>query len=659
MRQRCRSFGFVLVSLFVCSPLLPAWADDIEELDSVLVSARRIPGLTVNTEEFPGNATVITPREIARSGTTSLPQLLRGQEGVTFGDPLGFGLGADSTVNLRGIVNSARTGALVLVDGIPQNRITGDEVHWQAIPLEAIERIEIIRGGSSLIYGEGALSGVINIITKKGADKPVAVSAGADVGSFGYWQAFTSGRCSTGPATYGASFNRKMLTGYRESTNSRTSTATTHFGIDLLPSLHVETNVLHSEDTSYFPGGITPEQSQERRRQKGDFSGFIEGQQTQVGLQTVWQAPEGFSLVTDAFFSDRESDSASSFGRLATLTPSEGLSVRGSHDALLTDNVRHTLVTGIDLSKAKASTGFRTGTYSESNKAGYGLFAEETVRLFDRASLVTGVRYDRVRYEEAISFPSFVGTLLFAGWSPKAAVSIDIVKPVTVYGSVSRPYKAPNVDDFSVFVPTGGLVGNVDLKPQQGTEYETGVRASDPRFGQAHVSFFYNTINDEILFNAQAFQNQNYDTLHNGVEVEVKPAVPVPNLQPTFTYTHLEAEFRKGDLKGNTIPGVFEHQFTTRVDYTVLPGLSMYLDWNVVRNGFRINDFANALPMHNYETLDVGLSYTWRNVMVHFRIENVTNEEYTTFQSSSGTSISTGENPAPPRSYFAGVTVSF
>jgi outer membrane cobalamin receptor len=68
--------------------------------------------------EFPGNATVITPEEIARSGATSLPELLGRYEGVTVMDTNGFGLGADGSVNLRGVVNSSRTNALVFVCGV-------------------------------------------------------------------------------------------------------------------------------------------------------------------------------------------------------------------------------------------------------------------------------------------------------------------------------------------------------------------------------------------------------------------------------------------------------------------------------------------------------------------------------------------------------------
>jgi len=80
--------------------------------------ARRVPGLSVNAEEMPAHATVITEEQIARSGARSTVQVLQQLAGVSVLDVRGMGLGSDGGVNLRGVANSSRTGALVLVDGV-------------------------------------------------------------------------------------------------------------------------------------------------------------------------------------------------------------------------------------------------------------------------------------------------------------------------------------------------------------------------------------------------------------------------------------------------------------------------------------------------------------------------------------------------------------
>ncbi len=618
-----------------------------------------MPELPFAAGEFPGSATVITAEEIARSGAASVPALLSRVAGVQVSDTHGFGLGADSTVNLRGVVNSSRTNALVLVDGVRQNRVTGDEVHWQGLPLEQIERIEILRGGGSLIYGEGALAGLINIVTKKGGERFLTTTHGAEVGSFGQERYFTAARGQAGPLTYGTSFHRSSLSGYRESTMSRTTTVTGHLGWLPLPELRLETNLLHSEDTTGFAGGITQAQTEARRRQRGTFPGLIQNDHTQVSIDASLIGSSGWSMAANTFFSVRETDSDTG-SRFATITPTKGFGLRGSH-SLETDALRHTFVSGIDLLDEKASTGLRESKFAESNKASYGLFAEETLRLWDRATVSAGLRFDKARFHEDLSFPLFEGALRFEGWSPKAAVSVDLAEPLTAYASYARPFKSPNVDDFAAAIPGTQFVGNIDLEPQQADDYTLGLRFQDDRVGTAEASWFHMRISDEILFNDLPGndQNQNFDTSRTGLELSASPRLPLPGLTGTITYTFLEAEFHRGAFKGNTLPGTPEHQLSAALSYEVIPHAFLTLDWLLVQDAFRINDFNNVLPADNYGVLSLGGRLEHEHFTAYFRIENVTNEEYTTFQSSTGVAVSTGENPAPPLTVLGGITVTF
>ncbi|MBI3324617.1 MAG: TonB-dependent receptor [Candidatus Omnitrophica bacterium] len=637
-------------------PAASSQVPDPRESPTTLLSSSPMPGLSMPVREFPGHVTVLTAKEIRASGASSIPELLSRLAGVHVLDTNGFGLGADTGVNLRGVVNGSRTGALVLLDGVRQNRVTGDEVHWASIPLEQVERIEIIRGGGSVIYGEGALSGVIAITTKKAAEQPLQLESAGELGSYGQRKVGLSVRSRIGVFGVGAGYHRRDVTGYRESTNSRATVVTSHAACDPWPAIHIETNVLHSEDVSGFAGGITPEASEARRRQRGSFAGFFDEEISQVAIDTLVRGPQGLASGVGAFWRWRESDAVVG-GRFATITPSQGLHLRTSHHAEA-GAVGHTLISGLELTDEKASTGTRGGGFSESNKQAYGLFVEETLRLFNRASVVAGLRYDKARYEEDISFPAFVGTLRFEGWSPKVGASVDVWGPVSVYADYSRPFKAPQVDDFSAVVPTG-FVGNIDLQPQQADNYELGIRADDERIGHVEAHWFYMRTNDEILFNDFADQNQNFDTIRTGVELVATPKLPVPNLASQLTYTITEAEFRKGAFNDRKIPGTPEHRVTASVSYELVPRLFLTSDWLLVRNFFRINDFTNSLPGDKYGVLNLGVRYQWEAASLYAKIENVTNEEYTTFQSSDGSTVSTGENPAPPISVLGGFSVVF
>src|SRR3989338_8013316 len=98
--------------------------------DESVASLRRIPGLFMEERNIAASVTIITAEDIRRSNASTIQELIAKAEGSTFSDQQGFGLASDGTLNLRGIVNSSRTNALVLLDGVRQKRITGDEVHW-------------------------------------------------------------------------------------------------------------------------------------------------------------------------------------------------------------------------------------------------------------------------------------------------------------------------------------------------------------------------------------------------------------------------------------------------------------------------------------------------------------------------------------------------
>jgi len=640
------------------------WAKDTREpveLGTVLVSPRRIPGLVVDEGTVPANATVITARDIAQTHATTVQDALSRAEGIAIMDTRGFGLESDSTVNLRGIVNSSRTNVLVLVDGVRQNRITGDEVHWQSVPVEQIERIEIIRGGGGTIYGEGALAGVINIVTKQGGEKPLETEEGFELGSFGWQKYHLAARGRSEPLTYGVSYTRRLVDGHREFSWSRNTTITAHSGLELKSLGRLAVNVLHSEDTTAFAGGLTLAESQTRREQAViGRAGIFDDETDQVSTDLIVGPWEGFSGVLTMFWRKRLVDSLRS--GLFTITPSQGLSLRSNYE-WGGGPVKNLFINGIELMDDKATTGTRgSPPEDESHRKGYGLYVEDTLTLLERLSLVGGLRFDKFRYEESLSFPSFTGTLRFEGFSPKAGITYAVVpKTLDVFAAYSRPFKAPNVDDFAAQVPD--FAGNVDLQPQQADTYELGTRLTKAPLS-LEATWFYTRIDDEILFNrlAGAFgQNQNFDTRRKGVELAARFGASEPGVRGSATYTLTDAEFRKGAFVSNTIPGTPTHLLNVGVGVSPVDSLWIDLDWQLVNDYVRINDFANTLPKaDNYGVLNLTIQYERPSVTVFFKIQNLTNEEYVAFQASNASNLlGAGENPMPPISFVGGITLKF
>ena len=153
-------------------------------LPELVVTAHRFHEETMPLKKYPANVTILTRREIEASSATTLPDLLRQQAGVFSLDTAG--LGQDTRITMRGY--GEKPSVLILVDGVRVNDPTSGHIFGNVVALQDIERVEIVRGGSSTIYGEGAIGGVVNIITK-GATRPFSAGVSAAAGNLGYYAA--------------------------------------------------------------------------------------------------------------------------------------------------------------------------------------------------------------------------------------------------------------------------------------------------------------------------------------------------------------------------------------------------------------------------------------------------------------------------------------
>jgi vitamin B12 transporter len=139
----------------------------VEVMEELTVTATRTERVRI---EVPASVTIVTKEEIAASPEKNLDEILRQKTGVDISRRQGIAVGIPARLDLRGVPGPGRT--LVLVDGFPINSSGTGFVTIQQIPLEAVERVEIVRGPFSALYGANALGGVINIITKRGKGKP-------------------------------------------------------------------------------------------------------------------------------------------------------------------------------------------------------------------------------------------------------------------------------------------------------------------------------------------------------------------------------------------------------------------------------------------------------------------------------------------------------
>ncbi|HPV48492.1 MAG TPA: TonB-dependent receptor plug domain-containing protein, partial [Smithellaceae bacterium] len=165
---------FTLVCLFVSfvfvSPVCaqsPAENEPLQ-LNEIVVTASRD---TQEVRQAPANVSVITAADIQTSGAATIVELLEKLESIRFHSYSGNA--AQSMIDVRGFGGDNPFGkTLILLNGRRLNRTDMASVSWLSLPLDNIERIEIVRGPGSVLYGDAAIGGVINVITRKGSGKP-------------------------------------------------------------------------------------------------------------------------------------------------------------------------------------------------------------------------------------------------------------------------------------------------------------------------------------------------------------------------------------------------------------------------------------------------------------------------------------------------------
>ncbi len=183
--------------------------EEVIKLEEVVVTATR---RQTPLKDIPACVTVITREELEASSGMRVDDILRKYAGIDIRRPSGF-LSHSATVSLRGMGEMpGRT--LILLDGIPMNKSDTGNANWDLFDVEDIERIEVVRGPASALYGSSAMGGVINIITRKPEEKPINLKLKSRYGSWRTWGTEGTIDGKSGKLGYYLSYNHLESDGY-------------------------------------------------------------------------------------------------------------------------------------------------------------------------------------------------------------------------------------------------------------------------------------------------------------------------------------------------------------------------------------------------------------------------------------------------------------
>ncbi len=656
--------SIVLFAGYAGAENLSAAAVSLGPREEMVVTATRYPK---RLDSIPANVSVITSEDIENSVARNIPELLRSQAGLHVTDITGNR--ASYTVDIRGFGETAALNTLVLLDGRRINSADLSGTDWTTMPLDRVERIEIIRGArSSVIYGDNASGGVINILTHQGQE----FQAGVQVDAGSYETLDTNGylRGSEGKLNYALSGSRQRSEGYRENSGTQFDSV----GVDLryypAASLELSLSGGYTDNHARLPGALTASDlaagaTRTDSKNPDDFAN-VEDYYVKGAAELALGTRSRFKVETSLRRRDSVAFATFVGGNFTGQTNLETILV--SPQLILEEEIRGIeshVTLGFDYeSNAQditnvlylSSIDFTSSDDFRLEKRDYGYFIYEEIEPWNGVRISAGYRYDRADFSFGPAAPektSLDENLYTAGMTWRFDSSLD------AYFSFSRGFRYPVLDELFNFVSNSV---NTALAPQVSKDYEAGIRyRHDERLG-ADVNYFQIETDHELFYDPAAGffgANVNLDgeTRRRGVEASVQFAVKGLALAMGYQYT--DAEILDGAYAGKAVPGVPAHQLTLSGVLSLGGGVSVAADGTYVGSRPLISDFANALPdQGGYFAMNAKLKYQRGRLSVFIDLNNLTDAEYSEY----GVASSAGEEavyPSPEFNALAGIALDF
>ena len=603
--------------------------------EEVVVTAERIPQKKAAT---PANVTVITARDIAANHYANLAEALQQVNGVNVETR---SMGEQAIVRLNGDDR-----VVVLLDGRRMNNDMGQNGRASAdlrlLPsMKNIERIEIVKGGGSALYGSDAVGGVINIITKKGtkANTTLDVNTGSwgthnyeitNEGSDGTISWFLTGAIQKRDHfSYKADGENHDMPGSNYDNNSFSLRLDDK--LDDRSSLRFNAEHKSVSGGAYYYGkaGFIPSDDEDQLFNSYALTyNFKEGQ----------PAP-GFLRYFDNY----------KFGNFSGHYETRLYGVDYQNGWKLDKN--NVLIAGLEWHESKSSSGSTAGNYSDKEITNKAVYLQDTMKLGDKWDFVPGVRMDH---------HNMFGT----HWAPKAALNYQADSKTQVYASWGRVFKAPTADDLYYnnvgSMDWGGVHyewgnhGNENLQPETGHTETLGINYKFDKNTSLSASYFNTVLHDAIAWYTEDYSNWYVNNValekKHGLEIAFSRKMnPSWSYDLAYSYIHTETDDPNpynsaavNLLKNNNQPngyriGVHYARGAWKANLLGRMGSGLNTKYYAGRS-FTVFDFNTSYDLNPQTT-------------VYFKVNNLTNQAYSDYV---GTKY-----PAPGRFFQLGMTYSF
>lgn len=547
----------------------------------------------VNRNNVPMSVSVVTRADIEGSNESATLSVLNGrvpglfvtERGVT-----GFGVaqGSAGQISIRGIGGNPTTGVLMLIDGHPQFMgIMGHPLPDSYVASDA-ERVEVIRGPASILYGTNAMGGVINIITRKQTKEGVSGNAHVSYGSYNTQKYMGSVGYKKEKLSAYISANHDQTDGHRPNSDFKITNGYLKLGYSFNDNFYATADFSLAAYKAADPGPDTTGAKVGERiditRGYGSFTLQNEYEKASGSLKIFYNFGE--HDITDGFHSLDDNYGVNFYESLHLF---EGNTITAGIDFTnyggMAENLKAMGGKGIVFADTSIT---EVGTY---------LFVQQT--MAEKLTLNAGLRFqNNSEYGEQ--------------WIPSAGFAWKVGELTTWKGNVSKGFRSPTMRELFLWGP------NPNLNPETIISYETGISKL----------FFNNKMNAEltvysltgdnliIMVPSQGLQNSG-EVDNQGIEVAIN-AEPAKNLTLNATYSYIHME--------NPVYATPEHHLYLNANYRIK---KLQLTANIQQITNLDNDPSPKVNLENYTLLNAKALYNFtKNIKLYVSAENLLGQSY-------------------------------
>ncbi|MBD5188037.1 MAG: TonB-dependent receptor [Bacteroidales bacterium] len=570
-----------------------------KRFDELVVTGSASP---VAERLLPYSVSVVGEQRLENSGSTRVLSVISGMVPslfVTERSIFGFGVsssGGSGHIKMRGVGGDRASGVLMMVDGQPQ--FAGIYSHHVAdfYAKENVERVEVLRGPGSVLYGSNALAGAINVITRNPGRRGVKTSLTSQYGSYNTWLSSLSNTVNYGRFSSLVSLSYNRTDGTRKNFDFKQAEGYVKVGVDLTQQWKATADYtlmnLRGNDPIY-PTLSNPEStdiySQNITRGEGSLTFTNRYASTSGAMRAYYSYGNHFVDDPRHFHS---LDDRLGLILYQTFTPWSGATVTAGFDF-------DTYSGKIPMSGGKEHTEGSLSTIARKRITEYSPYLTVGQQLFDHSlSLNAGLRMAN-------------SNMFHTQWVPQFGFSVNPGLGLTVKGNLAMGYRNPSFRELYLY-----RMANPDLDPERMMNYELAVGKHFSRYISLELTGYFSKGTNLI----QTLDQKNQNTgrfVNKGLELTAR-SHPLEQLTLYFTYSYLHTSL-------SDLTGAPEQQYYFGADWTPLKCLQIGADLKGIA-GLYVSD---GIERQNYALLNMKI--TWeicRYVSVFTRLENITDARY-------------------------------